>query len=170
MAIQTTFSEKRLNEYLARCQELAMNLTYKAMAYLAEECVNRVRDRSAEESWIDHTGNLRSSIGYIITRNGEVLTSGGFQPTKAEKGNGSEGQRTGAEYANLIVSQYATKPIALVVVAGMEYAVYVEARDNKDVLAKTELWARDEWKKCEPKLKAAIEKEWDKLAKQMGIA
>lgn len=170
MAIQSTFSMAKLEEYLTRCNEIALDYTYQAMAYLAEECVNRVRDRSAEESWIDQTGNLRSSIGYIITQNGKVVTSGGFKPANAPKGNGNEGKRTGEEYANLIASRYSSKPIALVVVAGMEYAVFVEARDNKDVLAKTELWARDEWQKREPKLKAKIENAWAKLAQQMGIA
>ena len=33
---------------------------------------------------------------------------------------------------------------ALVVVAGMNYADKVEAMDNKDVLASTELWAKGE--------------------------
>lgn len=170
MAIQSTFSMAKLEEYLTKCNEIALNYTYQAMAYLADECVNRVRDRSAEESWIDQTGNLRSSIGYIITQNGKIVTSGGFKPTNAPNGNGNEGKRTGEEYANLIASRYSSKPLATVVVAGMEYAVFVEARDNKDVLAKTELWARDEWQKREPTLKTKIENAWAKLAKQMGIA
>lgn len=170
MAIQSSFSTAQIEEYMTKCNEIALDYTYKAMAYLGEECVNRVRDRSAEESWIDQTGNLRSSIGYIITRNGKVETFGGFKPTNAPNGNGNEGKRTGEQYANLIASQFSSKPLATVVVGGMEYAVYVEARDNKDVLANTELWARDEWKKREPILKKKIEDAWAKLAKQSGIA
>lgn len=170
MKIKASFSAKVIEDYLIQCQGLAMDYTYQALAYLAEECVNRIRDRSAADSWIDHTGNLRSSIGYIITVNGEVATKGGFKPTNAKSGNGGEGQKHGSEYADSIVSRYSSTPLALVVVAGMEYAVFVEALDNKDVLAATELWARAEWKNREPKLKAKIEDEWEKLAKQMNIA
>ena len=170
MEIKASFSAKVMEDYLTRCQELAMDFTYQALAYLAEECVNRVRDRSAADSWVDHTGNLRSSIGYMITVNGKVATKGGFKPTNAKIGNGSDGQKRGPEYADSLVSRYSSTPMALVVVAGMEYAVFVEALDNKDVLAATELWAKAEWRNREPKLKAKIENEWEKLATQMGLA
>ena len=170
MSIKAQFSTKKFEEYLSQCQQLAMDYTYKAMAYLAEKCVNRIRDRSADDSWIDHTGNLRSSIGYLITINGQPVTKGGFKPTNAPDGNGGKGQQEGEDYANSIASRFASNPIALVVVAGMEYAIYVEARDNKDVLAATELWARAEWKRREPKLKLAIENACKRLAQQMNIA
>lgn len=170
MPIKRTDSQSLFEDYMKRCQELAMEYTYQAMAYFAEECVNRVRNRSADDSWIDHTGNLRSSIGYIITVDGKVATQGGFKPTAAPDGNGGKGQKEGEDYAQSLVSRFSLKPLALVVVAGMEYAVFVEARDNKDVLAATELWARDEWKRREPQLKAKIENGWKKLAQQMNIA
>lgn len=44
---------------------------------------------------------------------------------------------------------------ALVVVAAMNYADFVEAKENKDVLASTELWARSV---VDGKLKLAVEK------------
>ena len=40
-----------------------------------------------------------------------------------------------------LASEY-SNTYALVVVAGMNYADYVEALENKDVLASTELWAK----------------------------
>lgn len=169
MPIEAQFKENALEEYIHRCHELAMDYIFEAFANLAEQCVNRIRDRSAKESWVDHTGNLRSSIGYIITINGQPAVSGGFKPTNARQGNGEQGQKRGPEYANEILSAYSSKPIALVVVAGMEYAVSVEAMSNKDVLAATELWARGEWAKREPELRETIENAWEKLAKQMNI-
>ncbi len=167
MAINKSFSVPQFEAYLLRCQEYAVEQTYKALAYLAEKSVNRIRDRSAEASWIDRTGNLRSSIGYLITMNGKPITQGGFKPTAAPGGNGGEGQQVGAKYASQIASIYASMPLVLIIVAGMEYAVYVEARDNKDVLADTELWAREEWKKQEPELKTKIMRGWEKIAQQM---
>ncbi len=44
---------------------------------------------------------------------------------------------------------------ALVVVAAMNYADFVEAKENKDVLASTELWARSV---IDGKLKLAVDK------------
>lgn len=44
---------------------------------------------------------------------------------------------------------------ALVVVAAMNYADFVEAKKNKDVLASTELWARSV---VDGKLKLAVDK------------
>lgn len=170
MADNNQYSIETLKEYLELCQQIADDCVFEAFAYLAEECVNRVRDRSADDSWIDRTGNLRSSIGYIITANGKPMVKGGFKPTSAPDGNGAKGQSKGPSYADSIASQLAYAPIALIVVAGMEYAVYVEARNNKDVLAATELWARAEWRNREPKLKAKIEKKWSDLANKMGIA
>ena len=44
---------------------------------------------------------------------------------------------------------------ALVVVAAMNYADFVEAKENKDVLASTELWARSV---IDGQLKLAVDK------------
>lgn len=44
---------------------------------------------------------------------------------------------------------------ALVVVAAMNYTDFVEAKENKDVLASTELWARSV---VDGKLKLAVDK------------
>lgn len=44
---------------------------------------------------------------------------------------------------------------ALVVVAAMNYADFVEAKENKDVLASTELWVRSV---VDGKLKLAVDK------------
>jgi hypothetical protein len=52
---------------------------------------------------------------------------------------------------------------ALVVVAGMEYADLVEARDSKDVLASTELWAKQEIDSVMKNCLSRIEREVKKL-------
>ena len=120
----------------------------RAFARLGEECVRRVRDREEIKSWFDQTGNLRSSVGYIIVRNGVIVGSSEFPIVK----NGGEGQTEGREYAESLARNYANKQLALIVVAGMNYADYVEAKDNKDVLASTEDWVKLEAPKIEDKL------------------
>ena len=108
-----------------------------ALSFLGEQCVRRIRDRSFEESWIDHTGNLRSSIGYSIYDHGKKVIQSAFPVVR----QGSEGQSEGNKYVNELAEQY-SKVYALVVVAAMNYAEYVEAIDGKDVLASTEVWAK----------------------------
>lgn len=110
----------------------------RTLSYLGTLCVNRVRDRSGEESWFDDTGNLRSSIGFVIARDGHIVGESGFGQVR----QGSEGSMEGRKLAEELARQ-SSSGYMLVIVAGMHYASYVEARDNKDVLASTELWARD---------------------------
>ena len=112
-------------------------LTVRALAYLGEQTVAMARSRSANESWIDRTGNLRSSVGYIVLRDGEIVTASDFGQVL----QGSEGSDTGRRFAEEIARNIHSD-YALVVVAGMNYASYVEAIEGKDVLAGPELFAR----------------------------
>lgn len=111
----------------------------RALSFLGEQCVIKVRDRSAMESWIDQTGNLRSSVGYAIYERGRKEIESAFNMVKNGREGSEEGKRMIDELAGVYSNTY-----ALVVVAAMSYAEYVEAKDNKDVLASTELFARKE--------------------------
>lgn len=80
----------------------------------------------------DHTGNLRSSIGYAIYYNGRQIESAyGDKPEGA-----SQGQKLADQAAK------GTRGYALVVTAGMYYAVYVESK-GRDVLTSAEQKAAD---------------------------
>ena len=108
-----------------------------ALTMLGEECVNNIRNRPAEMSWIDQTGNLRSSIGYAVFDDGKKIAESVFQQVK----QGSEGVSEGRKMVNELASLY-SDTFALVVLAGMDYADYVERKDNKYVLASEELRAK----------------------------
>lgn len=129
----------------------AQMLTLRALKYLGEECVKRVRDRSGDESWYDQTGNLRSSVGYMISHNGIIVDESEFNKVK----DGGDGVLAGKELAGYLAKNDGHE-WALVVVAGMNYAAHVEAMDNKDVLASTELWARERAPKMMENLKKQI--------------
>lgn len=126
-----------------RLFEEAVRIVYERVKYnldyLGMSCVRRIRDRSGDESWYDQTGNLRSSIGYAIFSFGQKQIESAFGTV----GDGTEGSDKGrkmiAELATLYSDTY-----ALVVVAAMEYAEYVEAIESKDVLASTEIYAKKE--------------------------
>lgn len=123
-------------------------LTIRALAYLGEKCVIEARDRPQEASWFDQSGNLRSSIGYVIVHNGKIIKYSEFNQVK----QGTDGIKEGKELAKELAKQY-TSGYALIVVAGMNYAELVEAMDNKNVLASAELFARGELPKTMVKLK-----------------
>lgn len=108
-----------------------------SLAKLGEECIAKIRDRSGEESWYDQTGNLRSSTGYAVYDHGVKQLQSVFRTVL----QGSEGSSVGREMISQLGKEY-SNTYALVVVAGMNYASHVEALENKDVLASTELWAK----------------------------
>ena len=128
-------------------------LTVRALSRLGDECVKVARDRTPEASWIDRTGNLRSSIGYVIANNGKVIHYSDFKQVK----QGNEGTKVGKDLATEIVNR-TVGDYVLVVVAGMNYAEFVEARDNKDVLATPELFAKKELPKMMEKLERQFAK------------
>ena len=91
----------------------------------------------------DITGNLRSSIGYVIARDGDIEIS------NFEKQNvGSEGDKGVQKATRLAMDLVTTHNVGLTLigVAGMEYAIYVEAMESKDVTTgasiKTAEWLR----------------------------
>ena len=137
---------------------------FRALAYLGEQCISRIRDRSGEESWYDQTGNLRSSIGYAIYGDGRKIIESSFAVVR----NGSQGASEGKRMIDELASKYA-ETFALVVIAGMEYADAVEASDNKDVLASTELWAKAKVQEYLDRAKARAERRITKLIQQFGL-
>lgn len=150
MGIKLSTSQSALNNFFQSAMAIIKQEILTAYAKLGEECNARIRDRSAEESWIDHTGNLRSSIGYAIFDYGRKQVESAF----ASIGNGSNGSQEGRQMIADLAKEYSLV-YALVVVAAMNYADFVEAKENKDVLASTELWARSV---VDGKLKLAVDK------------
>lgn len=80
-------------------------------------------------NYIDWTANLRSSIGYVIVVDGKVYNGNNpsFEVVSGSEGSGQEGAKEGKEYAKRLAQKYPTG-VTLIVVAGMNYAKYVQAR------------------------------------------
>ena len=133
-----TTPPEALERFMMAAFTIIRNEVSNALAKLGEECIAKIRDRSGSESWYDQTGNLRSSIGYAVYDHGLRKVQSSFQTIIG----GSEGSSEGKKMINNLASEY-SKVYALVVVAGMNYAEYVESLESKDVLASTELWAKD---------------------------
>lgn len=86
------------------------------------------------ESFSDWTGNLRSSIGFVILKNGEVVQ-------QAFDGEKNEGKQAGISIANEISKDF-PKGFVLIVVSGMNYAAYAESH-GFDVITSSALIAED---------------------------
>lgn len=137
MGIQMATPLSEVDRILYKSFEILKNEITKRLVKLGEECIAKIRDRSGSESWYDQTGNLRSSVGYAVYDYGIKQIESAFQIVR----NGNEGSSEGKKMISQLGSEY-SNAYALVVVAGMNYASYVEALENKDVLASTELWAK----------------------------
>lgn len=121
--------ESYLNEQLAR-REAAM---VSAMQRAAERVINVARSTN---SYKDQTGNLRSSIGGCILKDGAVIWQGGFEVVK----EGQQGETEGKKFLQEVAGKF-PQGIALVVVAGKDYAIHVENK-GYDVLSGAELAAK----------------------------
>ena len=140
--------------------ELAGRLERQYLDRLAEAGEAAVAEAVAKGRYQNITGNLRSSVGYVIGYEGKVVREGGFHKVRGRGqnmrhvvfttrrgrkvdfwargkfGDGSEGSRKGLELARSIVAK--TSGYSFVIVAGMEYASYVNSR-GYDVIDSSKL-------------------------------
>lgn len=125
----------------ARFVEFAKRI-HKAMItvlqYIGEECVRQARENG---NYIDHTGNLRNSIGYVLLYDGKIISKNFEERIQNEVDNKTKkiGMLEGEKLAKKLAQDF-TKGYALIVVAGMNYAYYVESL-NKEVLDGAERYA-----------------------------
>lgn len=102
--------------------------TLRLLSYIGEELCEHARNITPGHSsggYDDRTGNLRSSIGYRIYKDADIQKEGGFKNVNG--GSGISSAREALDKYEL------SHPISvdgwtLVIVAGMSYARYVEAK------------------------------------------
>ncbi|MBQ3679816.1 MAG: hypothetical protein IJP79_07250 [Paludibacteraceae bacterium] len=133
-------SNGNIKEFLAKVtaeevERLKERLVYNLMA-IGEETVNVARNSALKgKDYKDQTGNLRSSVGYVISIDGEIAEMSAFDVVK----DGKEGSQSGRDYALQLISEF-PEGICLIVVAGMNYAKFVAAK-GYDVLDSSQLQA-----------------------------
>jgi hypothetical protein len=119
---------KYLNDSIERKTEVLIRITcYSGEAGLIVARING--------SYFDRTGNLRSSIGYIVAKDGQIVETSGFTqvpPKQSQQGDKFDGAKQGEDFARQIIKKY-PQGIALVESAGMNYSGYVSAK-GYDVL------------------------------------
>lgn len=132
---KANFTHKQVHSTFAEYSLRIHRAMVTMLQYIGEECVAIAREQG---TYNDRTGNLRNSIGYVLMRNGDIINQN-FEERVASKvvdaANGKgvlEGQALAQELAKRFSNGY-----ALIVVAGMHYAYYVETR-GYDVLDSAE--------------------------------
>lgn len=122
-------------KYVAKRMDDCTKELITRLSYVGEKCVNEARNAG---SYTDQTGNLRSSTGYAVVLDGRIVRQSSFEKVKA---TATEGATVGGELVRRLAASY-SDGLVLIVVAGMNYAVYVEAKgynvlDSAEMLAKT---------------------------------
>jgi len=130
MGITPKFSRDNIQKRCKAFLDEVEAMQIETLKELGEKCVKHARTLPSSIGFNDRTGNLRSSIGYIVFKNGVAIHS---QYDKAEGTNangepldGLNGIVAGEALADEIGAEN-QKGIVLVVTAGMNYASALEA-------------------------------------------
>lgn len=150
-------SHTDIDNIVAEMENRMKRVLTQRLMYVGEMCVNKARnlqlpprsiywDSSTGErqrhiprhtpNYIDWTANLRSSIGYVVVMDGQIVGKSDFSKMKGIDSDGKDGSKKGREYARRLATRF-PQGVALIVVAGMDYASYVQ-RKGYDVLVSAE--------------------------------
>ena len=120
-----------VSQYLSEKAERFREACLNNLKYVGEQAVNEAR---SNHRYRNQTGNLQSSIGYCVLEDGKVIFGG--QDSFEVVNNGTQGLKEGRAFLQRLISEHPSG-LVLIVVAGMDYAAYVEAK-NLNVLDSAE--------------------------------
>lgn len=138
MAIRPNFTkadlQKRFDAFLAMIEKKQI----ARLQRLGEMCLIEARNM---RGYMMQTGALLSSTGYMIFKDGVAIHTQFDAASGAESNASQNGINAGTSLAEKVGKE--TSGISLVVVAGMNYAAYVEAK-GYNVLSSAEHLAKRE--------------------------
>lgn len=123
MAIKPTFQNGAVAAKVQEFQKRLESATIFLLQYMGEELTKYARE---QHNYTDQTGNLTNSIGYAVVRNGKIVNYGG----EIKSGDGAA---EGLKIAQKMAAN-ASSSFSLLIVAGMNYAAYVEAKGYNVIL------------------------------------
>lgn len=142
MGIAAQFGNSAITNPVLEFQQRLEQAVMFVMSYLGERLAAYAKDH---HTYTDRTGNLTNSIGYAIAKNGNIVQySGTDQPGVASE----ESLKVAVEMARRLPADY-----SLLIVAGMNYAAYVEAK-GYDVILPAQLMCAKEFPKMMKTLQA----------------
>ena len=134
--------QKYINGYAKRIESVLI----REMEIVVAKLENHAKDNAG---YNDITGNLKNSIGGIVLKDGIPIQYSGF--------GGGEGGSTGESFINSLISSYGSG-FVIIIVAGMDYATYVENVHQLNVLKKSELLLPSEMEKMFNRVEKALNK------------
>jgi hypothetical protein len=137
MAVRPDFNIEQFRRGLEAKRAGFERAAVSGLQRIGEEFVNNAR---SNDTYKDQTGNLRSSIGYVILKDGAQVFGSGFEQVK----KGVEGTKSGPALIEDLAIRYA-RGYVLIVVAGMDYALAVETK-GYDVLTASSIVAERDLK------------------------
>lgn len=138
MAIKPNFTRDDVQKRLDAFSAMVEKKQIKRLQELGKMCLIEARNN---KGYMMQTGALLSSTGYMIFVDGVALHTQFDAASGAESNAAQNGINAGQSLADKVGKE--TKGIALVVVAGMNYAAYVEAK-GYNVLSSAEHLAKRE--------------------------
>lgn len=145
ITLQQSADKAIANEVRQFTENVRMDII-EGLSHIGEQAVNMARSMATQNPqgsgtpYTVQTGNLVSSVGYCITADGRIVQMSDFQASGGQKGDGSEGSLTGKQLAMQLAAEF-PQGYALILVAGMHYASYVQEIHHRDVLASGTLLA-----------------------------
>ena len=153
MGITPTFGNGIVGLAVQGFQKRLDNAILLTLKYLGEELVKYAKD---QHSYTDRTGNLTNSIGYAVVRNKHIVH---YSATNQPGISADSALQAAMEMANGCSSAY-----SLIIVAGMNYAAYVEAK-GYNVILPAELKAKKDFPAAMSKLIAKAKEQANELFK-----
>ena len=151
MGITPKFANGFVAGQVKAFQERLEKATVFQLQYLGEELAKYAKDN---HTYTDQTGNLTNSIGYAVVKQGKILNYGGeIQP--------GEGAEEGLKVAQQMAAKLPNS-FSLIIVAGMNYAAYVEAK-GYDVILPAQLKAMSDFPQTIQRLKELANKKATEL-------
>ena len=152
-------AEQAVTDELTQAMQTLNRRIIRDLSKAGEEAVKKARlivtaggGGSVLPPYTVQTGNLVSSVGYAIVCNGQIVTMSSFQAIAGTKGDGQEGSAKGKTFVKELAMRY-PQGYALILVAGMHYASYVQELYHRDVLVSGSLVAEQLVREMQEKFK-----------------
>lgn len=159
-------AEDAVTEEITQAMQTLRRRIIRDLSYAGEKAVKKARGivtagggGGVLPPYTVQTGNLVSSVGYAVVQDGQIVTMSSFQAVQGKpdkngvpEGDGQEGSTTGKAYVKELAMRF-PQGYALILVAGMHYASYVQELHHRDVLVSGSLIAEQLVREMQEKFK-----------------
>lgn len=147
MALKPKFKAVDFEDAFKQMELIAEQNVIRIFRFAGEKAVNVAKGSTEYQ---DRTANLRNSIGFVIAKKGQIIDEHFDPSAKGSIPSNLDPLKFGKGLATEVAR--GTNELTLIIVAGMRYAVYLEAK-GRDVLTSAEQFAKVEVPKLLKQLK-----------------